>query len=91
MYIRFELTDTDMVFKLKDEAGTDIETHTFAISDYQLDPYGNLGSNELLVQPVGAPKNAWPPAFMCPKDKLVFINSTTGVFQPENEMPPAEP
>lgn len=81
MYVRFELTDTNMEFKVKDEAGADIETHTFAVADYTL----QVAATELVVYPSTQPEGTFPPAFSVSRERVVFINSTTGPFQTDNE------
>lgn len=85
MYILFELTDTNMVFTLKDEAGADIGTpYTFALATYTLTPHDKLG--KYVVRGSEEPLSTWPPKFAISNDcKVVFDNQTTGPFQTVNE------
>jgi len=86
MYIRFELTAYAMVIKLKDEAGTDIESFTFAITDYKCDPFDATNSCcRIVIRKIADPNNVWPPIADFPPCRLVFINTSGGPFQTVNE------
>lgn len=89
MYIRFELTDTDMEFKIKDEAGSTLEEFDFPIIDYRMVPFYKMkDSNLIIIVGINDPDDAFPPVYSCPRDKTIFINSLTESLQENNEIGP---
>lgn len=86
MYILFELTNTDMVFTTKDEAGVTITTDTFPLATYEINPKENFGCCELVVRKITDPIGTWPPAGgSYPRSRIIFKNSATLPFQTSNE------
>ena len=86
MYILFELTNTDMVFTTKDEAGVTITTDTFSLSTYEVDPRDNFGCCELVVRKLDEPIGTWPlSGASYPKTRIIFKNSATLPFQTSDE------
>lgn len=85
MYILFELTSTDMIFTLKNEAGATITADTFSLTTHEIDPKENFGCCELVVRKITDPIGSWPPAGVYPKSRIVFKNSATLPFQTVNE------
>jgi len=85
MYIDFELTDTDMVFTLRQEDGTTIRTDTYPLETHTSDPNDKLNPTSVIVRLISEPKGTWPPQASYPLCRIVFINSIAGPYQALNE------
>lgn len=98
MWVLFQLDDTNMTFTLYDDLGTAIpglpftNPAVYARADYEWDPNDTHGCNCdcIVIRPTASVegKKSWPAGTATfPRINMVFINTSTGPLQTENEVP----
>ena len=81
MYIDFELTNANMIFRLRDESGILIRTDTYPNETHLIYAQEVLETREIIVRLHGEDyKRSWPPAGSYPRERIVFINSASVPF-----------